>query len=499
MTTLIELRAGTKEYRGIPAIRNVNFDLKKGEVHALLGENGAGKSTLTKVLAGVIDLTSGTLLLDGEPVTFENPAAARSRGIAMVFQETSLVPSMTVAQNLYLGEEKFFNRLRSLYIAAQTFLQQMNFNVDPWATVASLGAAKKQLVEIARAVRLNARVIIFDEPTASLTPEEKHHFFSLVERLKLSGVSIIFISHKLEEALQIADRITVLRDGEHVVTDVASSFNRESIIRAMVGRTLSTDLYRQKGGTDRRRRGGRKIMSIQGLSFGGLVRNNSFSLYEGQVTGIFGLVGSGRTETAKVIAGVNKRDVFNGGRVALEGRPIRYRVPRPAMLDGIVYVTEDRKVEGFFETMTIAENLYLRWLAKEETKGWIVRRTDMAKLAAEWSATLNIRSISNNARVLELSGGNQQKVVIGSALVQHPKVIIFDEPTRGVDVGAIAEIQNIINKLADANVGVVLISSYIPEILKLSDRILVCRSGRIVEEFSANEATEEGIMYAAVH
>ncbi|WP_432417011.1 sugar ABC transporter ATP-binding protein [Mesorhizobium australicum] len=498
MQPLIEMKQVTKEYRGVPAVTKVDFVLQKGEIHALLGENGAGKSTLTKMMCGVTQATSGEMLLNGTPVSFHTPAQALDHGVVMVFQETSLVPSMTVAQNLYLGDESLFNRIRGLNIAAQTFLQSLNFNVNPTALVSSLGAAHKQMVEIARAVRKNVQVIIFDEPTASLTPEEKRHFFSLVERLKKSGVSIIFISHALEEALAIADRITVLRDGELVASDAAKNFDRDKIIRAMVGRSLSNSLYRHEAGEEPRPVG-EKVLSVQNVSMGAIVRNTSFSIYSGQITGMFGLIGSGRTEVAKIISGVVKRNFFNGGEIRLRDRSVRYRVPRQAVQDGIVYVTEDRKIEGFFETMTIPENLYMGALAAGLTSGQVVNMAEMRALAADWTKTLNIKAINSNARVIELSGGNQQKVVISKSLVQKPKVIIFDEPTRGVDVGAIAEIHAFINKLADEGLAIVVISSYLPEVMNLSDRILVCRSGRVVEEFAPSEATEEKIMYAAVH
>ena len=500
MNALIEMQNVTKEYRGVAALNNVSFDLRANEIHGLVGENGAGKSTLTKIMAGVTEATRGSMLLDGKVVSFKSPAEALRHGVTMVFQETSLVPSMTVAQNLYLGDEKLFNRLRGIYIAAQTFLNSMNFDVDPWSKVATLGAAKKQMVEIARAVRQNARVIIFDEPTASLTPEEKYYFFSLMKNLKARGVSIVFISHALEEALQNADRISILRDGELVVTDLASKFDREKIIRAMVGRTLSNQLYQRRAAEGAGRKAGAKVLSIKNLSMGRVVRNNSFTIYAGQITGLFGLIGSGRTETAKIISGIVKRDFFYGGEVHLFGKAIRYRVPRPAVQDGIVYVTEDRKIEGFFETMSIAENLQINRLsALPIESNMVVSMSKMQELAATWSKALNIRAINTNARVIELSGGNQQKVVIAKALVQKPKLIIFDEPTRGVDVGAIAEIHQFINRLADDGIAVVVISSYLPEIINLSDRILVYRAGRVVEEFSPAEVTEERIMFAAVH
>ena len=492
---LVELRTVTKEYRGVPAVKNVNFSVMPGEIHALVGENGAGKSTLTKIIAGVIAPSSGTMLIDGVEAAFRTPSEALAKGLAMVFQETSLVPSMTVAQNLYLGNEAFFNRLRGIYIAAQQFLQSLNFNVDPLAVVSNLGAAQKQMVEIARAVLQKARLIIFDEPTATLTPEEKRYFFALVKRLKENGVAIVFISHAIEEALMISDRITILRDGELVITGAAKSFDRDSIIRAMVGRTLSGELYKRKEGKARPAR--EKVLSVQNLSMGAMVRNTSFTIYSGQITGVFGLIGSGRTEAAKIVAGVLKRNFFHGGEIRLRDRAIRYLLPRQAVLDGIVYVTEDRKIEGFFEQMSIAENIHIGRLASRGPL--VVSRKQMGELAKSWRDKLNIRSINSNARVIELSGGNQQKVVIAKSLVQRPQLVIFDEPTRGVDVGAIAEIHHLIQGLADEGVAVMVISSYLPEVINLSDRILVARQGRIVEEFAPAEATEEKIMYAAVH
>lgn len=497
MPAIIEMQAVTKHYRGVPAISAVDFSVRLGEVHAIVGENGAGKSTLTKIIAGVTQPSSGVMLFDGKPVTFPTPRDALAAGIAMVFQENSLVPSMTVAQNVFLGDEKFFNRMRGVYIAAQQLMGSLNFGVDPWAKVATLGAAKKQMVEIARAVRQQAKIIIFDEPTASLTPEEIQLFFSLVARLKRRGVTIIFISHAIEEALMIADRITVMRDGQIILCEEAGRLDRDTIIRAMVGRTLSTALYkRREAGT---RPAGPQVLSVQDLSMGNIVRNNAFTVYAGQITGIFGLIGSGRTETAKIIAGILKRRYFHGGEVIYNGQSKRYRVPRQAIKDGIVYITEDRKIEGFFDTMSIAQNLQVAQLAAGPPRALVLRMSEAKDLARSWIEQLQIRAINADAKVAELSGGNQQKVVIARSLVQKPKLIIFDEPTRGVDVGAIAEIHQLINRLADEGMGILLISSYLPEILNLSDRILVSQRGRIVEEFIAGDATEEAIMYAAVH
>ena len=325
---ILELRKATKLYSEAPAIDGVDFELRRGEIHALVGENGAGKSTLTKVMAGVVTLSSGSMLIDGRPVAPRSPLEARHLGVAMVFQENSLVPTMTVAQNLFLGQERFYNRLRGIYIAAQQFLQSLNFDVTPTATVGMLGAAKKQMVEIARAVLHQAKIIIFDEPTASLTPEEKKYFFDLVRDLKRRGVSIVFISHALEEALLLADRITVLRDGKHVVTDDAAKFDRARIVQAMVGRDLSNTLYGARKA--RVRPPGARALTVQNLKMAPIVKNNSLSVFAGQITGVFGLVGAGRTETFKIVAGVLKRDFVHGGEIFLGERPVRFRVPAPA-------------------------------------------------------------------------------------------------------------------------------------------------------------------------
>ena len=494
---VIEFRKATKLYAGVPAIQDVDFELRRGEIHALVGENGAGKSTLTKAMAGVVTLTSGSMFVNGVEASLQTPLEARHLGIAMVFQENSLVPTMTVAQNLFLGQEKFYNRLRGIYIAAQQFLQSLNFDVTPTTTVGLLGAAKKQMVEIARAVLHKAEVIVFDEPTASLTPEEKKYFFDLVRSLKKRGVSIVFISHALEEALLLADRITVLRDGKHVVTDDAAKFDRARIVQAMVGRDLSNTLYGKR--KTEMRPAGERVLTVHNLKMAPMVKNNSLSVFAGQITGVFGLVGAGRTETFKIVAGVLKRDFFHGGEVLLRGKPVRYRVPAPAVRAGIAYVTEDRKVEGFFETMSVARNIYLGILAKFPRGRFFLSNRESQEEGDSWISRLKVRAIGTKAKVVELSGGNQQKVVIAKSLAQEPELIIFDEPTRGVDVGAIVEIHELINRLADEGKAVVVISSYLPEILALSDRILVSRQGKVVEEFSALEASEEKIMYAAIH
>lgn len=497
---IFEIVDGTKEFHGVRAIAEINFHLKRGEIHALLGENGAGKSTMTKVVAGVYQLTSGKFFYENIETKFLTPAEALQKGVVMVFQENSLVPNMTVSQNIYLGAEKFYNNLSRLNIRASRFLQSLNFTVDPNLLVEQLGAAQKQMVEIARAVHHKAKVIIFDEPTATLTPEEKHHFFSLINRLKADGVSIVFISHALEEALEIADRITVLRDGKIIETDYSNKFSRERIVKAMIGRDLSDTAYSSKTADNKViRLRGKKTLEVENISMGGVVKNSTFSAYAGQITGVFGLVGSGRTEMMKIIAGVFKRNMFHGGNILLEGKKVRYLVPASAVADGIVYVTEDRKSEGFFENMGISQNILVGKMVAENNIWNAINLAEAKMLADHWIDRLNIRTQDINSPVVELSGGNQQKVVIAKGLVQKPKVVIFDEPTRGVDVGAITEIHQFIESLADEGITVIVVSSYLPEIMALSDRILVARKGQIVEEFESEDASEEKIIYAAVH
>jgi ABC-type sugar transport system ATPase subunit len=496
---VLSISKGSKIYGGVHAIEAVNFDLYPGEVHALVGENGAGKSTLCKAIAGTIRLTSGTYCVDSKPVDFHSPRDALAAGICMVYQETSLVPTMTAAQNIELGNEKLLTRFRTLNIQAQQLLQSLNFQVDPALPVGLLGTAKRQMVEIARAIYNKARIIIFDEPTASLTPEEIIHFFNLVSDLRARGVAIIYISHALEESLKISDRITVLRDGKLIITAKTAEMTREKLVRHMVGRDITQTHYAAQRQNKTRHKGTEKVLTVENVTMGAVVKNMSFSAYAGEVVGIAGLIGSGRTEIAKIILGALKRNLINGGMIYLRGRPIRYRVPKQAINDGICYITEDRKLNGFFETMQIDDNIYVSKLATKAGWSFLLSAFRRNKLANYWVERLKIAALQRRARIVELSGGNQQKVVIAKSLGQDPSIIIFDEPTRGVDVGTIPEIHAQIRRLADEGKAVIVISSYLPEILAVSDRILVARLGRIVAEFDAATATEDKIMYAAIH
>lgn len=493
---IISLENVTKSYGGINALENATFELYPGEIHALAGENGAGKSTLCKLIAGVIAPSDGILRINGEVVKFTAPKDASKHGISMVYQETSLVPQLTVAQNMVLGRESTFNSVRKVRNAARQVLQRLNFKVDPSQLAGSLSTAKRQMVEIARAVLNQARVIILDEPTAALTPEETDHLFDLMKTLQADGVAMIFISHALEEALNHSDRISVLRNGHLMITDQASEFDRNSLIHHMIGEDLDEHLHVPK--TSHKVRSALPVLQVENIRMGSMVNNMSFSIFPGQITGIAGLIGSGRSEVAKVIMGHTKRN-FGGGRIWLDGREVRYSLPAQAVADGIAYVSEDRKLDGFFDTLSIAENIGLGWLAKYGRRTLLAPLRKMRELSREWESKLSIRSIGTDQQVLYLSGGNQQKVVIAKSLVQQPKLVIFDEPTRGVDVGAIAEIRQIVRQFAESGAGVILISSYLPEILDLSDRILVAKSGTIVAEFARSDATAEKILHAAIH
>lgn len=491
---LVSIRSGSKKFGGAYALDGVDFEVRAGEIHALLGENGAGKSTLAKVMAGAVQLSSGSLLIDNEERHFRSPSDSLAAGIAMVYQETSLIPAMTVAQNLRLGHEPWFSRLGAACADARQALERLNFDIDPLATVETLSPAQRQMVEIARAVELNVRVIIFDEPTASLSPEERDKFFCLLHALRQQGKAIVFITHALEEALSMSDRITVLRDGKRVSCGAAKQYDRSTLVRLMVGRDIAVSTAPVGGQPSR----GEEILVVDGVVTGSSPKGMSFSLRAGEVVGLAGLVGSGRTEVAKMVAGVLPRQPNDEGSIYLRGAPVRFRTPGEAIAAGIVYVTEDRKVDGLFPSMAAGDNIYLSALAKRRWLG-LYSRSEEARLADFWRARLAITALDKNAATSAFSGGNQQKIVIAKALAQDPDVIFFDEPTRGVDVGAVPQIHQVIRGLANEGKVVVVISSYLPEILSLSDRILVAREGEIAADLARAEASEAVIMHAAAH
>ena len=492
---VVRLRQVSKIYGSSHALNAVDFDVRPGEIHALLGENGAGKSSLAKIISGAANHDEGQLEFAGQERFWKNPAAASEAGITMVYQETSLVEQMTVAQNLFLGREKIFNRLGPLNIEARAIMNSFNFEIRPEALVGSLGAAQKQMVEIARGLHREAKLMILDEPTATVTPEEKQQLFMSMRSLRERGVGIIFITHNLEEALEESDRITVLRDGVVQATLPASELDREAVVRMMVGREVEYTRRPPARGPDPVPR-----LEVDNVTMSPVVRNMSFSAYPGEILGLAGLVGAGRSEIAQIIVGRNKRRRLRGGEIRVEGRPVRFRTPRQARKLGIVYVTEDRKAAGIFGQLSIAENLTLGYLSSAPRLPVLSTPGQRKRIGSTFVEKFRIRALEpTRAKLEELSGGNQQKVVLAKALTRTPRVAIIDEPTRGVDVGAIDDIHAMIRGLADDGVAVIVISSYLPEVLALADRVLVARQGSIVAEFSSQEATEEKIMFAAVH
>ncbi len=495
VTPVLELHGVTKRYGGTAALNEVSFDVRPGEIHALLGENGAGKSTLAKVIAGVTVPDEGEVRVEGRAVRFSAPSEASSAGIAMVYQENSLVDSMTVTQNLFLSQAGHFNVLGRLNVRARHLLQSHNFHIEPAAQVANLGAAQKQMAEIARAVHQEAKLIIFDEPTASVTPEEAQQLFLSMRDLKKRGVGLVFITHNLEEALAYSDRVTIMRDGVVQRTAATSDLDRDAIVRAMVGRDV---VYARHGGTVEV--GATPTLEIDNVTMGTVVQNMSFSAYPGQVLVLAGLVGAGRTETAMVTVGAMKRRRIGGGEIRLEGKPVRFNNPRKAIRAGIVYITEDRKNLGIFADQSIYDNIAIGHMGVSHPIPLTMTKRRKRSISEKLVDRFAVRTLNpEKAKLVELSGGNQQKVLLAKGLTKLPKVVIFDEPTRGVDVGAIEDIHAAIREYAEQGVAVIVISSYLPEVLSLADRVLVARGGRVVAEFSADEANEENIMFAAVH
>ena len=495
MTPVIRLTGVSKRYGGTYALDGVDFDVEPGEIHALLGENGAGKSTMVKIISGAVAHDSGTLEIEGHRRSFTTPRDSVEAGVAMVYQEGSLVESMTVAQNLFMGDEKVFNNLGRLNVVARELLESHNFHIRPDVPAGALGIGQKQMVEIARAVHRNAKLVILDEPTSSVTPEERLQLFLSMQRLKRRGIGVIFITHMLDEAFEQADRITVLRDGVAQGTLARPEFTRERVVKMMVGRTV--EMGRVPPG---RAPEPVPALQVEDVTLLPVVRNMAFSAYAGEIVGIYGLVGAGRSETAMIVSGVMKRRRLRGGTVRLNGKPVRFRTPRHARKAGIVYITEDRKASGFFSHLTIADNIYLGHLCSALRLPFFYRPGDRKSVAKRFVERFQVRTLQpGKATVEELSGGNQQKVVLAKGLTRKPLVAIIDEPTRGVDLGTIPEIHAMIRALADDGVAVVVISSYLPEIQALSDRVLVARAGSIAAEFSPEEADEESLMFAAVH
>ncbi|HEU5026928.1 MAG TPA: sugar ABC transporter ATP-binding protein [Spirillospora sp.] len=487
---ILRVRGLRKAFPGVLALDGVDFGLRPGEVHVLLGENGAGKSTLIKTLSGAHRADAGTIEVDGREVEIRTAQDAERLGIATIYQEFNLVPEMTVAENLFLGRQpRRFGLLdrKAMNAAARDLLAKVGVQADPDDRMAGLGIARSQMVEIAKALSLDARVLIMDEPTAVLTTGEVDRLFGIVARLREQGVAVIFITHHLEEIPRIGDRVTVLRDGKSVA-EVPADTPRDELVRLMVGRSIDQQYPRE------RTEAGPPLLQVKGLTRDGVFEDVSFEVRAGEVVGLAGLVGAGRTEVARAIFGADRPD---RGEVIVDGTSLPPGDVHAAMEAGVGLVPEDRKGQGLVLGADVQENLGLVTLGRF-SRGGLVDRAGQRQDAGEIAGRLNVRMSGLRQEVRTLSGGNQQKVVIGKWLLADAKVLVLDEPTRGIDVGAKVEIYELINTLTASGHAVLMISSDLPEVLGMSDRVLVMARGRLAGELPAAEATQDAVMALAV-
>jgi ribose transport system ATP-binding protein len=488
----LQMRGIVKRFPGVLALSGVDFDIRLGEVHVLLGENGAGKSTLIKVLSGVYPPDAGEILFGGRPVTIRNPHDAQLLGVSTIYQELNLVPDMTVAENIFLGQEPMgrFGTVDRKQLVRQTrdLLSSLHLQIDPQAVVKRLGIAQQQMVEIAKALSFNSQLIIMDEPTAVLTTHEIGRLFATIAELKQRNVAIIYISHRLDEVKMLGDRATVLRDGAWVGTVPVASTSVDQLVHMMVGRDLK-DKFPKIAITP-----GEEILRVENLSRKRVLHDISFQLRRGEVLGIAGLVGAGRTELARAIFGADERD---SGRIIVQGQTVDITSPAHAIRKGIALLPEDRKRHGVLAHLSVKHNITLSALSHFSRSGVINLQQEHAH-AKEYAASMRIASPDLDRWVYYLSGGNQQKVVIAKWLSSQADIFLFDEPTRGIDVAAKVEVYQLMGELLKRGAGIVMISSELPEILGMSDRILVMRGGRICGEFTRAEATEKNILDRAL-
>ncbi|MDD2458578.1 MAG: sugar ABC transporter ATP-binding protein [Eubacteriales bacterium] len=488
---VLEMKNIEKSFSGTHALRGINFDLELGEVHALLGENGAGKSTLIKILGGIHRPDSGTIVISGTEVKMENVHAAQKHGIGIIHQEIVLVPYLSVAANIFLGREplnrfglKDINLINS---RATEMVRELGLNLDVRKPVVELTIAQQQMVEIIKAISFNVKILVMDEPTSSLSEEEVDKLFEIIGRLKKADVSIIYISHRMEELFKISDRITVIRDGTYVGTKKTTETKHDELVSMMVGRSLKNFYTRTECEI------GEVVLAVDKLTKNGVFKNVSFQVRSGEILGFSGLIGSGRSEIMTAIFGGIP---FDNGDVYLQNKKVRIRSTKQATDFGIGMVPEDRKKQGLMLNNTVGFNLTLASL-KYLAKGFLVSTSKKKNVIQKYLQDLRIKTSSADALVSSLSGGNQQKVVLGKWLATKPKLLILDEPTRGVDVGAKSEIYAIINQLASEGIAIILVSSELPEIINMSDSVCVVRNGQIVKQLGRTELTQENIMLYA--
>ena len=488
---ILQLEDISKRFSSVEVLHNVDFSLNYGEIHALLGENGAGKSTLVKLITGFHKPEEGEIFLDGNLVSFSDTRDSREAGIAAIYQELSLFPDLDVAENIFIGRQPLTKSglvdWGKLYAKSQELLDSLGVNIDLKQKARNLSIAEQQMVEIARALSINARILIMDEPTSSLTLNEVEDLFRLVRNIREAGTSVIFISHRLEELFDIADRVTVLRDGYYVGTKAITETSREDLIRMMVGRPIS-DQYPKMVASK-----ADVILSVENLAREGSFRDVNFELRRGEILGFAGLVGAGRTDLANAIFGINPA---SSGVIKLNGNPLSITSPQQAMKLGLAYVPEDRLQHGLVTEMNITNNITLPRLDEFSKFGWVLN-TRERKAAYQIANQMKVKANSIYQLTRELSGGNQQKVVLGKWLSTNPQVLILDEPTRGIDVGTKNSVHQLMSELAAEGMAIILISSELPEIIGMSDRILVMREGYVTGEFSREQATQEKILTAA--
>jgi ribose transport system ATP-binding protein len=487
------MRGIGKTFPGVRALEDVSLDLQAGEVHALVGENGAGKSTLMKILAGALAADSGEIAVDGKTATIASPRDAENLGIGMIYQEFSLVPALNAVDNIVLGNEPTTGVLideRAARKRAEAVLAQLGIALPLNVETSSLPVAQQQMTEIVKVLSRSARIIVMDEPTAALTDREITKLFEVIRTLKARGAGIIYISHRLEEIPGIADRVTVLRDGRVIETRAAKDFPPDEIIHAMVGRRLEShfpDLPALAPDAP-------AVLAVRDLTRPPAVNGVSFEIRRGEIVGLAGLVGAGRTEIVRAIAGA---DVPRNGTIEVQGRVMHIRSPHDGIAAGFAFITEDRKAQGLVLGMSVRENVTLAHLSQFVARDQLIDRRKEEEATQQYIKQLDIRTPSSEQLVRNLSGGNQQKVVLAKWLLGNAKVFLFDEPTRGIDVGAKAEIYNLMVKLASGGAGILMVSSELPEVLGMSHRILVIRDGRIVREFDRAQATPEAVIAAA--
>ena len=495
MDTLVAIHGLCKSFAGVQALDRVEFELRAGEVHALMGENGAGKSTLMKILAGIHARDAGEVSIDGQPVEIDSPRAAQALGIGIVHQELNLMRHLSAAQNIFIGREPrrglgLFLDEERLNADARRLFERLSLDLDPRTRVSELTVARQQMVEIAKALSFDSKVLIMDEPTAALNTREVADLFRVVRQLRDEGVGVVYISHRMDELQQIADRVTVMRDGRTMETLPMQGTGVDEIIRLMVGRTLGETLRGTPPDTARNE----TALEVRHLNRGAAIRDVSFRLRRGEILGFAGLMGAGRTEVARAVFGADRID---GGEILVHGKPVRIRTPRDAVRQGIGYLSEDRKQFGLATAMDVQANIAMTSLPRLLRLGMFVDAQAVADTAEAWVRQLGIRTPSVAQPVRLLSGGNQQTVVIAKWLLRDCDILFFDEPTRGIDVGAKAEIHKLIDALAAQGKAIVVISSELPEILRLSHRVVVMCEGRVTGELDAREATQESIMQLA--